>query len=209
MEEPSEHKRDDECVSATTATKKVRLRNSEESRDVDMETIKETRKSLSWKDRLMGLGFYQNETLTNAAEAEEDEDFELSTDDMERSIINGVPSINFSDRITQILINHMQLTIVIKLLGRNIGYNALQNKVTALWKPSQPFNLMNVENGYFLAKFKNPDDYERVLCQGPWVVFGQYLTVQPWTIDFKPLQPYLRTVMAWIRFPGLFGHMYK
>ncbi|KAH1032875.1 hypothetical protein J1N35_045049 [Gossypium stocksii] len=32
---------------------------------------------------------------------------------------------------------------------------------------------MDVENGYFLAKFKNTNDYERVLCQGPWVVFGQ------------------------------------
>ncbi|KAK5770907.1 hypothetical protein PVK06_047064 [Gossypium arboreum] len=99
----------------------------------------------------MGSGFYQIETPTNATEAEEDEDFELSTDDVERSILNGVPSINFSDRITQILVNHMQLTVVIKLLRRNIGYNALQNKVTALWKPSQPFNLMDVENGYFLA----------------------------------------------------------
>ncbi|KAH1131347.1 hypothetical protein J1N35_002725 [Gossypium stocksii] len=68
---------------------------------------------------------------------------------------------------------------------------------------------MDVENGCFLAKFKNPDDYEGALCQGPWVVFGQYLTVQPWSIDFNPIQSYPSTVMAWIRLPGLPGHMYK
>ncbi|KAK5842067.1 hypothetical protein PVK06_004395 [Gossypium arboreum] len=28
-------------------------------------------------------------------------------------------------------------------------------------------------------------------------------------MDFNPAQPYPRTVMAWIRLPGLSGHMYK
>ncbi|MBA0789665.1 hypothetical protein Gotri_026051 [Gossypium trilobum] len=37
-----------------------------------------------------------------------------------------------------------------------------------------------------LAKFQNPGDFERVLSQGPWIVYGQYLTVQPWSIDFNP-----------------------
>ncbi|KAH1031419.1 hypothetical protein J1N35_043593 [Gossypium stocksii] len=157
----------------------------------------------------MGLGLYSNEKTAVAIGPEEDEDFELSEDDVEHSTINGIPSIKFSDRINQIVIKHMEFTVVIKLLGRTIGYNALQNKVNSIWKPSQPFKLMDVENGYFLAKFKNPDHYERALCQGPWVVFGQYLTVQQWTLDFNPTQPYPSTVMAWIRLLGLPGHMYE
>ncbi|MBA0580916.1 hypothetical protein Gorai_023115 [Gossypium raimondii] len=40
------------------------------------------------------------------------------------------------------------------------------------------------------------DDYEMVLTQGPWVVFGHYLTVQPWTIDFNPLRPFPSVVLA-------------
>ncbi|MBA0822123.1 hypothetical protein Goarm_018938, partial [Gossypium armourianum] len=44
---------------------------------------------------------------------------------------------------------------------------------------------------------------------GPWVIYGQYLTVQPWTIDFNPAQPYPSVVMSWIHFPGLPGHMYN
>ncbi|MBA0821748.1 hypothetical protein Goarm_018588 [Gossypium armourianum] len=43
----------------------------------------------------------------------------------------------------------------------------------------------------------------------PWVVYGQYLIVQPWSIEFNPSQPYPNMVMAWIRLPGLSGHMYK
>ncbi|MFQ6620223.1 hypothetical protein Gotur_000758 [Gossypium turneri] len=65
---------------------------------------------------------------------------------------------------------------------------------------------MDIENGYFLAKFQSVDDYDKVLTQGPWIVYGQYLTVQPWTKDFSPLQPYLSVVMAWIRL-GSFARM--
>ncbi|KAG8493210.1 hypothetical protein CXB51_010587 [Gossypium anomalum] len=55
----------------------------------------------------------------------------------------------------------------------------------------------------------NNEDYGKILTQGPWIIFGQYLTVQPWTKDFTPLQPYPSLVMAWIRLPGLLGFMYK
>ncbi|MBA0582307.1 hypothetical protein Gorai_024458 [Gossypium raimondii] len=53
------------------------------------------------------------------------------------------------------------------------------------------------------------DDYEKALTQGPWTVFGQYLTVQPWSPDFNPLQPFPNHVMAWVRFPTLPGVFYK
>ncbi|MBA0870833.1 hypothetical protein Goshw_017775 [Gossypium schwendimanii] len=52
-------------------------------------------------------------------------------------------------------------------------------------KPSLPFQLMDIENGYYLAKFQDKRDFEKVISQGPWVIYGQYLTVQPWTINFN------------------------
>ncbi|MBA0661773.1 hypothetical protein Goklo_006024, partial [Gossypium klotzschianum] len=48
-----------------------------------------------------------------------------------------------------------------------------------------------------------------MLSRGPWVIFGQYLTVKPWTIDFNPGLPYPNMVLTWIRFPGLPSHLYK
>ncbi|PPR82305.1 hypothetical protein GOBAR_AA38409 [Gossypium barbadense] len=50
-------------------------------------------------------------------------------------------------------------------------------------------------------------DCERALSEGPWIILGQYLTVQPWMLAFDPSQAYLSVVMAWIRFPGLPGDM--
>ncbi|KAA3483410.1 leucine-rich repeat receptor-like protein kinase PEPR2 [Gossypium australe] len=80
----------------------------------------------------------------------------------------------------------MELTVV-KLLGRNIGYNALHNRISFLWKPVNPIQLMDIANGYYLVKFQDADDYNRVLTKGPWVVYGRYLTVQPWTKQFRYL----------------------
>ncbi|KAH1056406.1 hypothetical protein J1N35_034471 [Gossypium stocksii] len=89
----------------------------------------------------------------------------------------------------------MACTIVVKLLGRNIEYSAFHNKVCSLWKSTQLFQLMDVENGYFLAKFQNSEDFEKVLCQGLWIVYDQYLMVQPWTVDFSTTKAYPSMVM--------------
>lgn len=83
-----------------------------------------------------------------------------------------MPTINFSSRVNQFLLNGMAHTVVIKLLGRNIGYTALYNKVCALWKPKQGFRLVDAEKRYFFVKFQNKEDLKRVLCDGPWIVYG-------------------------------------
>ncbi|KAK5812307.1 hypothetical protein PVK06_027736 [Gossypium arboreum] len=88
--------------------------------------------------------------------------------------------------------------------SRNIGYIALFNQISSLWRSSKSFNLMDIENGYFLAKFQSIEDYNKVL-----VIYGQYLTVQPWTKYFNPMKPYPSMVLAWIRLLGLSGFMYK
>ncbi|MBA0841199.1 hypothetical protein Goarm_003704, partial [Gossypium armourianum] len=71
-----------------------------------------------------------------------------------RSFINGIPSINFPKRVNQLLTKDMVYTVMIKILGRSIGYVVLQNKVNALWKLIQPFKLMDIANGFFWPSFK-------------------------------------------------------
>ncbi|MBA0823556.1 hypothetical protein Goarm_020281, partial [Gossypium armourianum] len=38
--------------------------------------------------------------------------------------------------------------------------------------------------------------FSDILTPGPWIIYGQYLTVQPWTKDFTSSQPYPSVVMA-------------
>lgn len=68
---------------------------------------------------------------------------------------------------------------------------------------------MDITNGYFFVKFQDMEDYNKVLTQGSWIFFEQYLIVQPWTRSFNPTQPYPSVVLAWIRLLGLPGYLYK
>ncbi|KAK5785849.1 hypothetical protein PVK06_040470 [Gossypium arboreum] len=103
----------------------------------------------------------------------------------------------------------MSTSVVLKMLGRNLGITTLHNKLYGIWKLFKPFQLMDIENGYFLAKFQSTNDYDKILSQGPWVIFGYYLTIQPWRIDFNPSLPYPNLVLTWIRFPDLPSHLYQ
>ncbi|PPS09940.1 hypothetical protein GOBAR_AA10716 [Gossypium barbadense] len=83
------------------------------------------------------------------------------------------------------------------------------NKFYIMWRPSAPIHMMDIENGYFLVKFQNKMDCDKVLSEGLWTIFGQYLTVQPWTMAFDPTQAFPSVVMAWIRFLALPSYLYN
>lgn len=47
---------------------------------------------------------------------------------MREEIVEGVPTIDFSDRVYGLIDNSMSKTLVVKLLGRRIGYNLYGTK---------------------------------------------------------------------------------
>ncbi|KAK5835386.1 hypothetical protein PVK06_011074 [Gossypium arboreum] len=104
-----------------------------------------------------------------------DLDYELEFDEggINKSYINDVPAIDFSKRINYLLVKDMALTVVVKLLGKSIGFKTLQNRISNLWRPSKPFHLIDIDNGYYLVKFQNKKDYGNMLSQGLWIIFGQ------------------------------------
>ncbi|PPS10491.1 hypothetical protein GOBAR_AA10160 [Gossypium barbadense] len=67
---------------------------------------------------------------------------------------------------------------VLSWKDRLLGKRASESK-NFFHKSSSLFQLKDFENDYFLAKFQSSKDYEKVLTQGPWIMFGQYLIVQP------------------------------
>ncbi|MBA0814626.1 hypothetical protein Gohar_020442 [Gossypium harknessii] len=152
-------------------TKKVRFKvvggDSTDNMMVDTISVR----GVSWKEKLLGRNG------SESCDGTSDVDLVIEDGDILQSSINGIPAIDFSERLRNILVRDMETTVVVKLLGRNIGYGV--------------------------------DDYDLALTQGPWIVFGHYLTVQPWTIDVDPLRPFPSVVMAWLRFPGLPGFLYK
>ncbi|MBA0820004.1 hypothetical protein Gohar_021324, partial [Gossypium harknessii] len=74
----------------------------------------------------------------------EDDEIGLIDGDITRTLVNGIPAISFLGRVNQLLIKDMATMVVLKLLGWSIRYNALQNRVCSLWRPSSSFQLMDI-----------------------------------------------------------------
>lgn len=60
------------------------------------------------------------------------EDMSLQKDDVWKEIVDGVPTIDFLDKIYELIDERMSKMLIVKLLGRRINYNALLNKVCAM-----------------------------------------------------------------------------
>ncbi|MBA0849057.1 hypothetical protein Goshw_010719 [Gossypium schwendimanii] len=127
-----DHEICDEGNLANRSTKKVCIRATEGVLDVIMDPIRATGKPLSWKDRPLGTRLRADVRTKTMNNVDGKDDFELSETDIVRSSINGIPSIHFFEQVDKLLIKDMACTVVIKLLGRSIGYSALYNKVCSL-----------------------------------------------------------------------------
>lgn len=132
-----------------------------------------------------------------------DVEFTLSEGDALTKMLEGVPSITFSDRVKEFIKRRMAKPIIVKLLGGRIGFNALLNKISMLWNTQGQFQLMDLENDFYLVSFQENDNYAKVLSNGPWVVFGKYLTVSPWSPDFSTSQSAIESQVVWVRLLGL------
>ncbi|KAK8502910.1 hypothetical protein V6N12_054137 [Hibiscus sabdariffa] len=148
-------------------------------------------------------------TLHDADAIFDDDDVEILEGDVTRSLVDGIISIDFSDRVRSLAEKSLDQTLVVKLLGRRIGYTTMSTKIYEIWESQQALRLMDIENDYFLITFKLRSDYLKVLAGGPWTIFGHYLTVQQWSPEFSTATSHPTQVMVWISLPGLPVPLYK
>ncbi|XP_038715029.1 uncharacterized protein LOC120008721 [Tripterygium wilfordii] len=178
------------------STKKARFRE-------EVDDAGPSRSQVSFRDKLMESNVNREEELTGNSK-----DLEMTTDDVMVIREGYMPSIAFSQKVHEQLIKPWKNTVVVKLLGRSIGYKTLCTRLESLWSMMSEYTVIDLENDYFLIKFKNEDDTIQALTKGPWTILGHYLTVQSWTPDFDCMEEKIRSVTAWIRLPGMPLHYY-
>lgn len=59
-----------------------------------------------------------------------EDNLEFLEGDINRFIVNGIPAIDFSDRIHRILFKETESTVVLKLLGAGISYGDIKIRST-------------------------------------------------------------------------------
>ncbi|KAK8484125.1 hypothetical protein V6N11_079657 [Hibiscus sabdariffa] len=76
------------------------------------------------------------EVVTGAKSSIEDDlipldgdDIELLEDDIQQAFSDGTPTIDFSPRVQDIALKSKEFTLVLKILGRRVGYSTLYNKL--------------------------------------------------------------------------------
>ncbi|MBA0688577.1 hypothetical protein Goari_006353 [Gossypium aridum] len=122
-----------DCFVDGLTPKKVWFRDKDDVSNKNMFVDRLAKPTISWKDKLLG-NFPKdpnNETMV-------DDDFDFLEGDVKKSIVDGIPPIDFSERIHRQLIKDLKIIVILKLMGRNIGFSILNNKIYSLWKPSLP-----------------------------------------------------------------------
>ncbi|KAJ4823350.1 hypothetical protein Tsubulata_021995 [Turnera subulata] len=113
---------------------------------------------------------------------------------------NGQQVVALSEAFRSRLRKPWERAVVVKLMGRAIGFKTLQSKLHTLWQPKGLIKLIDLENNYFAVRLWEEEDYFKALLEGPWTIFTHVLSVQPWTPAFRASSEAVNSVVTWVRF---------
>lgn len=84
---------------------------------------------VTFKDKLSGW-----DRNSKGEEDYEDDDFDLKEGVVLTAMVDGIPNIKFSGRVHTFIQRSMSKSIIVKLIGRKIGFIVLTNKIYGLWR---------------------------------------------------------------------------
>ncbi|XP_057456177.1 uncharacterized protein LOC130747298 [Lotus japonicus] len=114
-----------------------------------------------------------------------------------------LPRIRVDKSVIESMCAPWREALVVCLLGKRLGYRLMKSKLASIWKPASGFDLMDVDNGFFMVTFDREEDKNKVIGGGPWMVFDHYLAVSTWSPEFISPAAKVQRTLAWIRIPGL------
>lgn len=113
------------------------------------------------------------------------------------------PMVIIEDVVLEGLSAPWKDALVVKLLGKRLGYNTMRDRLARTWKLGTGFEILDIGHDFFMVKFDDEADRAKVMDGGPWMIFDHYLTVQRWSHAFACPTAKIDKTMVWIRFPGL------
>jgi hypothetical protein len=96
-----------------------------------------------------------------------------------------------------------QEAIIVKLLGKDLGFFTMRDRLKGIWKLTGGFDMVDVGYGFYIIQFDMAADREKVISGGPWMVFDHCLAVQPWKPNFIASQVSIDKTLVWVRIPNL------
>ncbi|XP_019168342.1 PREDICTED: uncharacterized protein LOC109164046 [Ipomoea nil] len=96
-----------------------------------------------------------------------------------------------------------QRTLIIRVLGRTVGFMYLHKRLHAMWRPEGQMELIPLDQDYYLVRFEVQRDYDYAKFEGPWMLLNHYVTVKEWVPNFYPTDDITEKLLVWIHFPNL------
>ena len=81
------------------------------------------------------------------------------------SLRKGLIAVRLSDELEQKIRALWSRALIVKVYGRTMGLNFLQQKIAALWKPKGRLDCVDLSRDFFLVRFSA--DFDLVLDKGP------------------------------------------
>ena len=75
--------------------------------------------------------------------------------------------INISTDLKWKMAGPWQTSIILKLMGKQLGYRTLQTRLVGIWRSSGNMVLIDIRYVYFILKFDVLKDYHHALMDGP------------------------------------------
>lgn len=97
------------------------------------------------------LSFKQIVANEISMDSKKQEELDLISDDEEDAddeVDGGCPIIRLTKEEKLRLRNKWRQTLIVKVLGRNVGYAYLLRRLTAIWHPKARMDVVTIENGY-------------------------------------------------------------
>ncbi|XP_019200262.1 PREDICTED: uncharacterized protein LOC109193892 [Ipomoea nil] len=132
-----------------------------------------------------------------------DDDSSSDEDQSEEDEDPLCPTIRFTKREKEAIREPWRQVLIIKVWGKRVGYSFLMRKLCALWRPKGSFEMIAIDNDYFLVKFGSKEDLDFAKFEGPWMILDHYLIVKEWEPNFDPMTDKTEKVLVWVRFPCL------
>ncbi|PNX77058.1 hypothetical protein L195_g033019, partial [Trifolium pratense] len=158
--------------------------------------LKEGSSTVSFRDKVLGS---QTVMIREKVDL-------LATNQAQVELIHGnrlMPMLHVERTVIEELSIPWKDALVVKLLGKNLGYGTMKQKLESVWRLAGAFELMHVGNAFYMVKFDSAEDKNKVISGGPWMIYDHYLAVRHWSPTFNANTAKIDKTMVWIRIPSL------
>ncbi|KAL5857254.1 hypothetical protein ACOSQ3_004712 [Xanthoceras sorbifolium] len=94
--------------------------------------------------------------------------------------------------------------LILKIMRRTHTLNFMTQKLQQKWTLIGHWQLTDLDDKYYIARFQMKEDMDAVLTGGPWIITNKYLVVQRWKPNFVPGDEVIQNMHVWIRLTKIF-----